>query len=227
MDGVPGGRGRARRRRVRPARDTASAGWAVLASVGVHLLAGAALLRWGLASPPTRPPRVAVRISVIARAPSEPVSPLPVRPEEQATTIPALVDSVRLLERPPAPEVAAPAAAEARPAEPIPAPTPTSASASQPATAAVLDPVPDADNEPPVYPEAARRAREEGTVVVEVLIDSSGRVTAASISESSGYALLDAAALEAARGWWFLPAREDGVAVAGRLVLPVTFRMRR
>jgi TonB family protein len=54
---------------------------------------------------------------------------------------------------------------------------------------------------PPDYPSAARRARVEGLVVVELEVDEEGRVTSA--RAVSGNALLRDAAIAAARKWTF------------------------
>jgi protein TonB len=55
----------------------------------------------------------------------------------------------------------------------------------------------------PVYPDAARNARVEGTVVVEVTVDRAGNVVDARIVES--IPLLDQAALDAVREWKYEP----------------------
>jgi protein TonB len=55
----------------------------------------------------------------------------------------------------------------------------------------------------PQYPAAARSARVEGPVVVEVQIDGAGRVTSA--RALSGPAMLRDAAASAARQWSFAP----------------------
>ena len=48
----------------------------------------------------------------------------------------------------------------------------------------------------PVYPPQARALRQQGKVLVRVLVDASGTVTRAAVIQSSGVPLLDKAALE-------------------------------
>ena len=76
----------------------------------------------------------------------------------------------------------------------------------------------------PPYPEAARAQRLEGTVLLLVSIDASGRVTSASVQSGCGHAVLDLAALAAVRSWRFDPARQAGLPVASQVQVPVRFR---
>jgi protein TonB len=85
----------------------------------------------------------------------------------------------------------------------------------------------DGGNQPPVYPQEARLAGQEGVVIVLALSDASGAVEQVSIEESSGFPLLDDSALEAVRRWRFVPALENGVAVAGYVRVPIRFVLRR
>jgi protein TonB len=78
----------------------------------------------------------------------------------------------------------------------------------------------------PDYPALAREAGAEGTVVVEVLVDPSGRVTDARIVESDTVESLKRAALEAARRFLFAPARQQRAAVSAWVTIPFTFRLR-
>ena len=79
----------------------------------------------------------------------------------------------------------------------------------------------------PKYPPAARRAGQQGTVTLSFTIGSSGKVISARIAKSSGYILLDNAALSAIRGWRFKPARNAlGEPVSYSYTLPVPFRLR-
>jgi TonB family protein len=72
----------------------------------------------------------------------------------------------------------------------------------------------------PVYPPAAGEV--SGTVVVQVLVDESGRVTSA--SAVSGHPLLRAAAAQAARSARFEPMKLSGRAVKMTGVLTYNFR---
>ena len=79
----------------------------------------------------------------------------------------------------------------------------------------------------PRYPSASRRAREEGEVLVRVLIDVDGRPSEVSILRSSGYARLDDAAMEAVRAALFRPYVAAGRARAAYVHVPVEFALRR
>jgi len=76
----------------------------------------------------------------------------------------------------------------------------------------------------PVYPEAALKARIQGTVVVEALIGEDGTVKHAEVIRS--VPLLDPAALEAVRQWVFEPVRISGVPTPLIMTLTVTFSLR-
>ena len=76
-----------------------------------------------------------------------------------------------------------------------------------------------ARNRPPVYPDAAARQGQQGTVGVVVHVGPAGVADGVDIERSSGYPLLDQAAEQAVRKWTFVPATKDGLPV------PFDFRM--
>lgn len=80
----------------------------------------------------------------------------------------------------------------------------------------------------PVYPSAARKAGQEGTVLLRIEILTNGRTGAISVARSTGYAALDEAAIEAVANWQFIPAKDlaTGRAVPCTTTLPVSFRLR-
>jgi len=80
---------------------------------------------------------------------------------------------------------------------------------------------------PPQYPELARQRGWQGTVLLVVKIDASGRVTNVEVEQSSGYQLLDAAAVGAVRRWRYKPAVGRNGPVATEELQPVTFRLPR
>ena len=107
-----------------------------------------------------------------------------------------------------------------------------------------LDPVPDTDFRvdppptfarivadvapPPTYPPQALRLRQSGEVVLRVLVDEAGRPAEVAIESSSGYRLLDEAALKAVKKRWrFVPARQDGAAIQAWALVPVRFELER
>ena len=51
----------------------------------------------------------------------------------------------------------------------------------------------------PTYPPASRRAGEQGTVRLKVLVDTNGRPSNVAVAQSSGFPRLDEAAVEAVR----------------------------
>jgi periplasmic protein TonB len=75
---------------------------------------------------------------------------------------------------------------------------------------------------PPAYPLESRRKKEEGTVVLTVLLDTQGRVSDVAIAQSSGSERLDHAALTAVKDWRWSPVLKNGVPVMvqGRVKIP-------
>jgi periplasmic protein TonB len=177
-----------------------------------------------LIAPPeleTRPPLIR---HVPDRAPTKwKAAPMLARVAEPVAQVPLAVPI--LLTAPPveAPVTAveAPVVAEA----PIPA-----AVAVAPPPVDVIPPRFDAaylDNPAPTYPALSRRAREEGRVVLRVLVSADGRAQTIEIARSSGSERLDEAAIDAVRRWRFVPARRGDANVAAQVQVPVAFSLRR
>lgn len=80
-------------------------------------------------------------------------------------------------------------------------------------------------NPEPLYPLAARRRRQEGLVVLNIRVSTAGRAMDASLKRSSGYPLLDEAALTQVREWEFSPARIGRIAVESEIEVPVRFKL--
>lgn len=80
-------------------------------------------------------------------------------------------------------------------------------------------------NPTPDYPLPSRRRREEGIVLLDVVVQADGTPSAIKLNRSCGHALLDRAALDAVRRWTFEPARAAGVAVSSLVVVPVRFSL--
>lgn len=80
----------------------------------------------------------------------------------------------------------------------------------------------------PAYPEQARRAGVEGTVVLRIEILENGRAGVVSVSQSSGSELLDDAAVAAVQRWRFVPAkvRGTGQSISCQTTMPVMFKLR-
>lgn len=82
------------------------------------------------------------------------------------------------------------------------------------------------EGRPPRYPMESRRKREQGTVIVRLLIGVDGRVAQISIAQSSGFERLDQAAVQAIRSWRWQPIIRDGapVEVRGLYSMPFTLQ---
>lgn len=78
-------------------------------------------------------------------------------------------------------------------------------------------------NPPPNYPVLARKRGYEGTVMVNVEVDTTGRVKDLNLSASSGYKMLDTAALNTVKQWRFVPGKKGDAAVLMWVVVPVQF----
>lgn len=79
----------------------------------------------------------------------------------------------------------------------------------------------------PGYPRRAQRLGWEGVAILLIAVDAEGRVSRVSLESSSGHALLDQAALDAARTWRFHPASRAGRPVEMEIRLPVSFELGR
>jgi len=86
---------------------------------------------------------------------------------------------------------------------------------------------PSVTSSPVQYPPGAISAGDEGTVMVALEVDASGRARDARIHTSSGFPRLDEAALQSVARWSFRPARNKGEPVAQRVLVPVAFRLNR
>ncbi len=80
-------------------------------------------------------------------------------------------------------------------------------------------------NPRPAYPEIALRRSWEGEVLLRVHVSPEGRPAQIAIAKSSGRDVLDEAAVEAVRGWSFMPARLGAQAVGGWVTVPIVFHL--
>lgn len=76
----------------------------------------------------------------------------------------------------------------------------------------------------PSYPEAARKARMEGVVILEAIITAEGSVQDVKVLKSVN-PLLDASAVRAVQQWRYKPATLNGRAVRVYLTVTVTFNL--
>jgi protein TonB len=80
-------------------------------------------------------------------------------------------------------------------------------------------------NHPPGYPEFARRRGEQGRVMLRVSVSADGTPLEVDVAATSGFPVLDSAALSAVRQWSFVPATQAGAPVSAVAEVPVRFRL--
>lgn len=162
------------------------------------------------------------------RRPEPPPPPKPV-PRKPAPK-PVAKQPTPVTESPTALSAAAEAAPEPAPAPapaPVPAPTPAPAPAAA-APAAVTAARFDAaylNNPRPAYPMLSRRLREEGQVMLRVLVSPEGQPARIELRTSSGSERLDRAAQDAVARWRFVPARRGDLAVEAWVLVPIVFKL--
>ncbi len=79
---------------------------------------------------------------------------------------------------------------------------------------------------PPIYPRLARQNGWEGTVQVRAIVLPSGKSHTLEIQKSSGFEILDTAAINAVRSWKFIPAYDGNIPVKSIVDVPVRFNLR-
>jgi protein TonB len=75
------------------------------------------------------------------------------------------------------------------------------------------------------YPDASKRANEEGRCIVTVTVSADGRITSEAIQTSSGFPRLDEACLKGVHGQRMIPATEDGKPVDKTVNLPIVWKL--
>lgn len=172
------------------------------------------------AEPPPRPAEapkpVARKVAPPPPAPAPAPAPLPVAkptpdPAPQAPTAATTQVALAPLTQPvapPAPPAPPVVVAKAAPAAPVELPS-TDADYLQ--------------NPRPAYPAISRKLREQGKVVVDVLIGADGSAQQAKVTASSGFDRLDAAALATVQRWRYVPGKKGGVATAMWFSVPINF----
>ncbi|WP_178863220.1 energy transducer TonB [Thiomicrorhabdus cannonii] len=102
--------------------------------------------------------------------------------------------------------------------------TPEALPVSAPPEEPLIEATADYLNNPlPHYPRLSKRAGEEGTVVLKVLVGAAGQARQVELHTTSGYARLDQAALEAVKHWQFRPAKQGSVTIESSVLVPVKF----
>lgn len=201
--------------------------WALAASIGIVGVVMPALLTISAISAHKEKTKLSV---VEVRLEQEPPPPPPEQPQPkpvpQVIPPPAIVAPVPLVQTipspvqiattptPPPPQVSVPGP----PAPPAPAPAPAPAIANAGDLSSTM-----ISATPPRYPHDSRRLREQGTVVLMVLLGVDGRVADISVAQSSGFARLDQAALAAVRRWRWSPTMRGGTPVMVKGLVEIPF----
>lgn len=76
---------------------------------------------------------------------------------------------------------------------------------------------------PPVYPATAKVLGQQGTVFIHLLVDKDGSVMRVSVAKTSGYPLLDSAAVQCGHEWQFSAAVQNHKPVRIWISAPVRF----
>ena len=79
---------------------------------------------------------------------------------------------------------------------------------------------------PPRYPIESRRKKEQGTVVLSLIVGLDGAVESINVAQSSGSARLDNAARDAVKGWRWKPILRSGQPVRVKGVVEIPFILR-
>ena len=188
-----------------------------IVSVAIHL----GLLLAGLLAP-QKPEfgieagKNSIEVNLVAasrEAVATPAAPQPPPPEPQPPQPP----------QPPAPKIVEHTPEHGDASSPKPGKDAVSAHSD---AGAILTVKPDyLSNPSPLYPEGSRRRKEEGLVVLAVIVGPEGRAEAVSLLATSGFAELDKSASTAVSGWRFRPATMAGLKVRSRVEVPVRFRL--
>ncbi len=198
-----------------------------LVAIGLHALAGAALL----AFEPARSALYAAAPIMVSL-----VTPPRVETQPEAVVTPAVKPEFKQPDPPPvlaAPlEAPAPDPVFVAPPPPEPAPPPPPAPApvaiAPPPPIVVTPPVFDAAylrNPQPAYPQTSIRFREQGRVRLRVRVSAAGTAEEVQIHVSSGHPRLDEAARDTVQGWRFVPASRGDVPIVAWVHVPISFAL--
>ncbi len=79
---------------------------------------------------------------------------------------------------------------------------------------------------PPTYPKRAMDLDQQGEALVRARLDADGNPSEIVLWRTSGFDLLDHAALEAVRRWRFQPAERDGHPIPAWVQVPIHFALK-
>jgi protein TonB len=214
-------------------------------SVGVHFVALLGCLVWPLTTGITLPPvpsRLPTYVELVTAIPTLPfVRPAPTPVTSTAhfsegaapTTAPDKINPEVLSSAPPLPDLPIGDAVGAGDLGPIgagtdrfvappPPPMPQRIAAPVRVSELVQQPRKVVDARP-VYPDLARQAHVEGTVILEAILDRDGRIDHVRVVRS--IPLLDAAAVQAVRQWRYTPTVLNGQAVQVLMTITINFQL--
>ncbi len=203
---------------------------AALAVLLLHIAAIALLLQAGKQVVKRLQP-APVEVAVLQEAPPTPPSPAPLPTPKVSLPLPQLITL-------PLPEIVSSTAVREVAAQSAPPPAPPAPPQLEPVTrSAVVAPQPPAPKtvaatslrwrvEPAVeVPRLSRRAGEQGRVQLAVVFDAEGRPASVQLLRGSGFARLDAQALEAIRVARITPYVEDGRAMPVSTVVNLEYEL--
>ena len=181
---------------------------------------------------------VAAPVEAPAQEPPPQASPTPApQPTPEPTPEPTPNRTPEPLPSEPVPEAPKPTPlpiphAQEKPAAAVPLPKPRreNLSGANPRGSATSGPTVGTraryrSNPRPDYPADARRNHQEGVVLLSVEVGADGQPKEVALKRTSGFALLDQAAIQAVRRWAFEPAVAAGFPVASRVDVPVRFSL--
>lgn len=186
-------------------------------------------------APPPKPeaPAERKRKAVKKKAVSRPVAAAPAAAAPPETPPPVPKAETQTVAAP----QNAPAAATQQPAAGPAAPAPAGKSA--PARDGIQSRLPDSGksilkpaaplyrrNPPPRYPRIAKSRGYQGKVLLKVLVGRHGRVLDIAVAASSGYRVLDKAALKAVADWLFEPGKKGEKTVEMWVKVPIRFEIK-
>ena len=165
-------------------------------------------------------------VELIAEPPAPPPAPTeakvePVKPVEPVVVAPTPI--VQTLTPPPPPVIATPTPPP--PQAVIVAPKAPAAPAAAPVSAGDLSSTM-LSFKAPSYPVESRRKKEQGVVVLNLLLGTDGTVSEIAVQKSSGFSRLDAAALAAVKRWRWSPTLRGGLPMMVRGVVEIPFILR-
>ncbi|MDR7333344.1 energy transducer TonB [Roseateles asaccharophilus] len=200
--------------------------------VALHLVGGWGLLQVQAVRDAVREVAPVLMVNMIAPPEPPKAAPPPPPPAQPKRMAPAPAPIIAaapsptpapaaFVTPPPDPVPPAPVEVAAAPPAPVPAPpAPVSLPKQVPPSAVRYVKLPDLN-----FPALAKRAREQGTVVLRITVDVNGRLKHATVHRSSGFERIDQAALRDIQSARFAPQTEDGKAVEWQTLAPLAYEL--